>query len=45
MANFNITAARIMDPAKGASAWALNNQIWKGNKGVLTAKLIKNAQG
>ena len=34
-----------MEPDKGASAWALNNQIWKGNKGVLIAKLIKNPQG
>ena len=44
-ANFNITAAKIIDPAKGASACALNNQIWNGNKGVLMAKLKKKAQG
>ena len=33
-----------MDAAKGASLWALGNQIWTGNKGVLTASAIKNPQ-
>ena len=44
VANFKIIAANRIEPANGASACALNNHKWKGTKGVLTAKLIKNAK-
>lgn len=39
--NFKINPAKIIEPASGASAWALGNQMWKGAIGCLIAKLIK----
>lgn len=39
-------AARIIEPATGASTWALGNHKWTKYKGILTrkAKIIKNHQ-
>jgi hypothetical protein len=31
------------DPEVGASLWASGNQIWKGTRGILTAKDRKKA--
>jgi len=39
----NIPANKI-EPANGASTWAKGNQTWKGNLGILTAKLAKKAK-
>ena len=40
--NFNNTAANTIDPATGASTWALGNHIWIKNKGNLTINAIIN---
>src|SRR5881396_92710 len=40
---FRRTAARITEPAVGASTWASGNQVWNGNIGTLIAKPTKNA--
>lgn len=36
--SFNKTAAKIMDPSKGASTWALGSQRWVKNIGSFTRK-------
>ena len=36
-------AARITEPAVGASTWASGSQVWTGHIGTLTAKEAKNA--
>ena len=41
---FNNTAARMTEPAVGASTCASGSQVWKGNIGTLMAKPIKKAQ-
>ena len=41
---FSRTAARITEPAVGASVWASGSQVWNGNIGTLTAKPRKNAR-
>src|ERR1039458_3120180 len=41
---FNGTAARITEPAVGASVCASGSQVWNGNMGTLTAKPTKNSQ-
>src|ERR1035438_6061630 len=38
------TAARITEPAVGASTCASGSQVWKGNMGTLMAKPMKKAQ-
>lgn len=38
--NFRRTPARIIDPATGASTWALGNQRWKIYRGILTIKAV-----
>lgn len=38
---FRRIAARIMDPATGASTWALGSQRWRVNMGTFTKKAIK----
>lgn len=43
-ANLRIVAAKIIDPANGASACALNNHRCAGYKGDLTAKAKKKAK-
>jgi len=40
--NFNNTAANTIDPATGASTWALDNHIWIKYKGNLTINAIIN---
>ena len=37
-------AARITEPAVGASVWASGSQVWNGNIGTLMAKARKNAR-
>src|SRR4029450_6848480 len=37
-------AARITEPAVGASTWASGSQVWNGNIGPLMAKARKNAR-
>jgi len=39
--NFKRIAARIIDPAKGASTWALGSQIWKKYIGSFTINASK----
>ena len=39
-----MTAARITEPAVGASVCASGSQVWNGNIGTLTAKPRKNAR-
>ena len=39
-----MTAARITEPAVGASVWASGSQVWNGNIGTLIAKARKNAR-
>nr|ALD62468.1 NADH dehydrogenase subunit 4 [Aleurodicus dispersus] len=39
--NFNMMAAKIMDPKTGDSTWALGNQMWMKYKGILTMNTIK----
>src|SRR4051812_12106435 len=41
---FRRTAARMTDPAVGASVWASGSQVWNGNMGTLIAKPKKNAK-
>ena len=41
---FNMTAARITEPAVGASVWASGSHVWSGNIGTLTAKPRKKAR-
>src|ERR1035441_5999048 len=41
---YSNTAARITEPAVGASTCASGNQVWKGNIGTLMAKPRKKAQ-
>src|SRR5581483_9299306 len=41
---FSRTAARMTEPAVGASVWASGNQVWNGNIGTLTANPRKNAR-
>ena len=41
--SLSITAARITEPAVGASVWASGSQVWNGNIGTLIAKARKNA--
>ena len=40
---FRRTAARITEPAVGASVWASGSQVWNGNIGTLIANPRKNA--
>ncbi len=40
---FSSTAARITDPAVGASVCASGSQVWNGNIGTLIANPKKNA--
>ena len=40
---FKSMAAKITDPAVGASTWASGNQVWKGHIGNITANELKNA--
>ena len=42
--SFSMTAARITEPAVGASVWASGSQVWNGNIGTLIAKARKNAR-
>ena len=37
-------AARITEPAVGASTWASGSQVWNGNIGTLIANARKNAR-
>src|SRR5437773_7449044 len=41
---FRRTAARMTDPAVGASVCASGSQVWNGNIGTLIAKPKKNAK-
>lgn len=41
--SFSKIAARIMDPAMGASTWAFGSQRWTPYKGILTIKAIIQA--
>src|SRR6266853_296023 len=41
---FRSTAARMTDPAVGASVCASGSQVWNGNIGTLIANAKKNAQ-
>src|SRR6478672_9082784 len=41
---FRSTAARMTDPAVGASVWASGSHVWKGNIGTLIAKPKKKAK-
>ena len=41
---FSRTAARITEPAVGASTCASGSQVWNGNMGTLMAKPRKKAQ-
>lgn len=36
--SFNKIAAKIIDPATGASTWALGSQRWAENRGIFTMK-------
>lgn len=38
--SFKRTPAKIIDPATGASTWALGSQRWVRNKGVFTRKAV-----
>lgn len=38
--SFNSTAAKIMEPSRGASTWALGNHKWKINMGIFTKKAM-----
>jgi len=42
--SFSMIAARITEPAVGASVWASGSQVWNGNIGTLIAKARKNAR-
>src|SRR5262252_211455 len=41
---FSRMAARITEPAVGASVWASGSQVWNGNIGTLIAKPRKKAK-
>src|ERR687898_254422 len=41
---FRRTAARITEPAVGASVWASGSQVWSGNSGTFTANATKKAR-
>ena len=41
---FSSTAARMTEPAVGASVCASGSQVWNGNIGTLTANPRKNAR-
>ena len=41
--SFSRTAARTMEPAMGASTWALGSQRWRPNNGIFTIKAIMHA--
>src|SRR5437667_8509438 len=41
---FSRIAARMTDPAVGASVWASGSQVWNGNIGTFTANPRKNAK-
>src|ERR1700747_1891966 len=41
--SFSRIAARITEPAVGASTWASGSQVWTGHIGSFTAKEAKNA--
>src|SRR6266566_2347578 len=41
---FSSTAARITEPAVGASTWASGSHVWNGNIGTLMANPTKNAR-
>src|ERR1700682_733890 len=41
---FRSTAARITEPAVGASVWASGSQVWNGDIGTLMANPKKNAK-
>ena len=41
---FRRTAARMTEPAVGASVWASGSQVWNGNIGTLIAKPRKKAR-
>src|SRR6185436_3176832 len=41
---FRRTAARITEPAVGASVWASGSHVWNGNIGTLIEKPRKNAR-
>lgn len=43
--SFNSTAAKIMDPSRGASTWALGNQRWVKNIGIFTKNVTINTIG
>src|SRR3954454_22923836 len=40
---FSRIAARITEPAVGASTWASGSQVWTGHIGIFTANDAKNA--
>lgn len=40
--SFNRTAAKIIDPSRGASTWAFGSHRWKINIGIFTRKAIIN---
>lgn len=43
--SFRRIAAKIIEPSRGASTWALGNQRWKINNGSFTKKaIIKNVE-
>src|SRR4030095_12461965 len=42
--SFSMIAARITEPAVGASTWASGSHVWNGNIGTLIAKARKNAR-
>lgn len=41
--SFSRTAAKIIDPAMGASTWALGSHRWTPYKGILTMKAMMQA--
>src|SRR5215217_1460124 len=41
---FSMTAARITEPAVGASVWASGSQVWSGNIGTLMANATAKAR-
>ena len=41
--SFSMIAARITEPAVGASVWASGSQVWNGNIGTLIANARKKA--
>src|SRR3989304_1286232 len=41
---FSSTAARITEPAVGASVWASGSHVWSGNSGTFTPNATRNAR-